>query len=113
MELKIIEPIREYLKEFDSVDDFNKFYFKHKSDIDGQTTHQLNKKFHIKGYRLTKIHGELQIKKVSEKVKPEADGGRHISLADMDDRIHKLESLVSQLVERYNEVFTNLPPEDA
>ncbi len=111
MELKIIEPIREYLKEFDSVDDFNKFYFKHKSDIDGQTTHQLNKKFHIKGYRLTKIHGELQIKKVSEKASS-IDGGRPISLSDMDDRIHKLESLVTQLVERYNAVFSNLPPED-
>ena len=34
--------------------------------IDEETTHKLNKKYHIQGYRITKIKGELMLKKVNE-----------------------------------------------
>ena len=63
MDLKIIGPIKSPLKEFDSVDEFNIYYHKHKEEMDTETTHSLNKKFKINGYRITKIKGVLCLKK--------------------------------------------------
>lgn len=66
MDVKIIEPIKNYLKEFNNPDEFNLFYSKNKSDIDACTTHKLNKMYHIPGYRITKIKGVLMLKKWDE-----------------------------------------------
>lgn len=65
-ELKIIEPITKYLKEFNTPEEFNVWYSKHKTEVDSQTTHRLNKLYHIKGYRITKIKGVLMLKKWDE-----------------------------------------------
>ena len=59
MDLKIIEPVQKPLKEFDGPDEFNIYYHKHKDDIDGQTTHMLNRKYKINGYKITKLKGVL------------------------------------------------------
>lgn len=66
MDVKVIEPIKNYLKEFNSPDEFNLFYSKNKSEIDAYTTHKLNKMYHIIGYRITKIKGVLMLKKWDE-----------------------------------------------
>lgn len=66
-EIKILQPITNYIKEFDSPDEFNLFYNKHKEEIDSTTTHKLNKLYHIKGYRITKIKDVLMLKKHEEK----------------------------------------------
>lgn len=113
MSLKIVEPIREYLKEFETVDEFNKYYIKHKSDIDSQTTHTLNKKYHIKGYRITKIKGDLQLKGVVKNnktgVMSRAENSsleEYATLKKMyEDRIVKLEQLVTELIDRYNSLI--------
>ena len=57
MTLKIIEPIRDYLKVFNSADEFNIWYTKNKDEVDSLTTHKLNKLYKIQGYRITKIKG--------------------------------------------------------
>ena len=66
MDIKVIEPIRKPLKEFALVNDFNIYYHKHKEEMDAETTHVLNKKYHINGYRITKIKGVLCLKKDSK-----------------------------------------------
>ena len=43
MDLKVIEPIKNYLKEFKTVDEFNLWYSKNKEEVDKLTTHKLNK----------------------------------------------------------------------
>lgn len=63
MNLKIIEPIKKPNKEFNTPDEFNLWYNKNKETIDSQTTHKLNKMYHINGYRITKIKGVLMLKK--------------------------------------------------
>ena len=35
MDLKIIEPVQRYVKEFESPEEFNVFYAKNKDEIDG------------------------------------------------------------------------------
>ena len=66
MTLKIIEPIRDYLKVFNSPDEFNIWYTKNKEEVDTLTTHKLNKMYKINGYRITKIKNVLMLKKSSE-----------------------------------------------
>ena len=67
MDVKVIGPIKEYLKMFNGPDEFNLWYAKNKDDIDKLTTHKLNKMYHIDGYRITKIKGVLCLKKDMKK----------------------------------------------
>lgn len=67
MDIKIIEPIKNYIKEFKTADEFNLWYSKNKDEIDSMTTHKLNKLYHIEGYRITKIKGKLCLKKETKK----------------------------------------------
>lgn len=66
--IKIIEPIKKCIKTFNTTDEFNLWYMKNKNEIDSLTTHKLNKLYHINGYRITKIKGELKLKKLPDKI---------------------------------------------
>ena len=106
MDLKIIGPIKSPLKEFDSVDEFNIYYHKHKDEMDTETTHSLNKKFKINGYRITKIKGVLCLKK-DRVVKPEADKvledpTETPSISEIMERIQKLEETVNKIIDVLN-----------
>ncbi len=63
MSVNIIEPIKNFLKEFNTTDEFNAFYSLHKDEMDKLTTHKLNKMYSVKGYRITKIKGVLMLKR--------------------------------------------------
>lgn len=69
MEIKIIEPIKNYSKVFNTPEEFNSFYTKNKDDMNSMTTHKLNKMYFIEGYRITKIKGVLMLKKWDDKDK--------------------------------------------
>ena len=110
MDLKIIEPIKSPLKEFDSVDEFNIYYHKHKDEMDSETTHSLNKKFKINGYRITKIKGVLCLKK-DRNVKHEEgqmSPGSEIpqcetpTISEIIERIQKLEETVNKIIDVLN-----------
>ena len=112
MDLKIIGPIKSPLKEFDSVDEFNIYYHKHKDEMNTETTHSLNKKFKINGYRITKIKGVLCLKK-DRAVKPEEgqmSPGSMIqeapsetpSISEIMERIQKLEYTVDKIIDVLN-----------
>lgn len=94
MDLKIIEPIRKPLKQFDSVEEFNLYYHKHKADMDNETTHLLNKKFKIEGYRITKIKGVICLKKDRGDKNKQAD--------DLIQRLEILEQKVNEIIEFIN-----------
>lgn len=81
MSIKILAPVKNYLKIFNSVDDFNSFYATHKSEIDEQSTYMLNKLYLVEGHRITKIRGELMLKKYD----PKTDK-RYLSKQDQLDR---------------------------
>ncbi len=96
MSLKIIEPVQTCLKVFDNVGDFEKYYMKHRDTMDSDTTHKLNKKYRIEGYRITRIKGELQLKRLRDVVE-------HVGVSGFVARLEKLEEIVNELVARYNE----------
>ena len=102
MDLKIIGPIKSPLKEFDSVDEFNIYYHKHKDEMDTETTHSLNKKFKINGYRITKIKGVLCLKK-DRVVKPEEEAPCDTpTISEIVERIQKLEETVNKIIDVLN-----------
>lgn len=99
-EIKILQPITNYIKEFDSPDEFNLFYNKHKEEIDSTTTHKLNKLYHIKGYRITKIKDVLMLKKHEEK--------KHVEEPEMNvqEEIHQMKETINRIIQFLN------PPQD-
>ena len=80
--------------------------------MDTETTHSLNKKFKINGYRITKIKGVLCLKK-DRVVKPEEgqmSPGSMIqeapsetpSISEIMERIQKLEETVNKIIDVLN-----------
>ena len=120
MDVKIIEPIKKPIKEFETVNDFNIFYHKHKEEMDAETTHVLNKKYHIKGYRITKIKGVLCLKKDSKKhsapplcADNRGTGTLHVSESEvnpqseaLEERIQRIEETLNQLIAHIEQTFT-------
>ena len=96
MDVKVIGPIKEYLKMFNGPDEFNLWYAKNKDDIDKLTTHKLNKMYYIDGYRITKIKGVLCLKKDMKKHENEIendvknDSQNESIIADIQNEIEKL-----------------------
>ena len=119
MDVKVVEPIRTPMKEFNSVDEFNLFYHNHKDEMMETTTHRLNKMYKINGYRITKIRGELCLKKVREAVKQKSDvesGDRRSrvpfgldgvddhdgDVVDVETRLQRLEEAVNEIIDALN-----------
>ena len=104
MDLKIIGPIKKPLKEFESPDEFNLYYHKHKEEMDSETTHSLNKKFKIDGFRITKIKGVLCLKKdVKKKENNENEVSKEENvLENIVDRLEKLEKAVNDIIDALN-----------
>ena len=105
MDLKVIEPIKNYLKEFKTVDEFNLYYSKNKDEIDSMTTHKLNKMYFINGYRITKIKGKLCLKKYVEKENDES-----CELNKMKKEIELLKSTINEIIKVINQYITDVTP---
>ena len=116
MEVKVIEPIKNYIKEFNTPVEFNLWYAKHKDEVDALTTHKLNKMYHIEGYRITKIKGELMLKvdkHIKEKVENEertpkgtaASGyeeGINEEINELGNEIKNIKDTLNKLIEFVN-----------
>ena len=105
MELKILEPIKHYLKEFNTPEEFNIFYLNNKEELDSQTTHKLNKKYHVLGYRITKIKGVLMLKKWNDKkVKEEEEVTVDYTeeFDEIKDQIQKIKSTMNEIISWIN-----------
>ncbi len=108
-EIKILQPITNYIKEFESPDEFNLFYNKHKEEIDSTTTHKLNKLYHIRGYRITKIKDVLMLKKHEEKaeyVKKHEEKKEEEPEMNVQDEIRQMKETINRIIQFLN------PPQD-
>ena len=103
MTLKIIEPIKEYLKVFNTPDEFNIWYTKNKDEVDTLTTHKLNKMYKIEGYRITKIKNVLMLKKESIANQHTANSPLvPDTLAELQEEIKNIKSTVNQIIQYLN-----------
>ena len=101
MEIKVIEPIKNYLKEFNTPVEFNLWYAKNKDEVDKLTTHKLNKMYHIIGYRITKIKGELMLKE-DKKVKNEEENDE---IFELKAELEKIKETVNKIINFINTNF--------
>ena len=109
MDIKVIEPIKEYLKEFNSPDEFNIFYTKNKDSIDQLTTHKLNKMYHIVGYRITRIKGNLMLKKWNESKTRDDNPQTDITDAhQIHDEIEEMKTSIASIKDTVNEIIQYL-----
>ena len=116
MDLKVIEPIKNYLKEFKTVDEFNLWYSKNKDEVDKLTTHKLNKMYKIDGYRITKIKGVLMLKKwegIDEKstgISNIKELESNLKTAELENFVRSktllLESEIKEIKETVNKIIT-------
>lgn len=108
MDLKIIEPIHSPLKIFDSKENFINFYQTHKSELDSSTTHILNKKYKIEGYKITKIKGELSLKKSSygANINSKYESMEN-ELNTLKNDFNGLVNTVNTLINNFNEIISN------
>lgn len=104
MDLKILEPIKKYLKEFNSVEEFNNFYSLNKDELDTLTTHKLNKMYHIKGYRITKIKNELMLKKWDEEKKTDEENDVKEEIKNIKEDIKKIKMTIDNIIEFCNKL---------
>ena len=102
MDIKVIEPIKDYLKEFKSVDEFNLWYSKNKDEVDALTTHKLNKMYCIDGYRITKIKGVLMLKKDPKLKCKEKEDCIHEEINELRNEIANIKETVNKLIEFMN-----------
>lgn len=107
MDLKVIEPIKTYDKVFSSPVEFNLWYAKHKEEVNALTTHKLNKLYHIEGYRITKIKGELMLKADNHKGEDDEE--------NIKKEIKKLKNEISKIYEEMNKIIgyidERIPPQ--
>lgn len=101
MEVKVIEPIKNYLKEFNTPVEFNLWYAKNKDEVDKLTTHKLNKMYHIVGYRITKIKGILMLKE-DKKVKNEEENE---DIYELKAELEKIKETVNKIINFINANF--------
>ena len=115
-ELKIIGSHQTESKHFNTIDEFNIYYVKHKEEMTNMTTQKLNKMFTIDGYRITKVgtrdadgkqvNGEICLKPVSKLSKTnENDSETKPWQDDIEDIMTKMKVLtdtVNRIIEHLN-----------
>ena len=65
--IPVIEPFNGTIQTFNSADEFNLYYAKNKAEVEALTTRKLNERYVINGYKLTRIKGQLTLRKESHK----------------------------------------------
>lgn len=66
LNIKVIEPFTSDIIEFDNIEQFNDYINRDLEKYTSLTTQKLNKMFHVPGYRITKIHKEIGLRKTSD-----------------------------------------------
>ena len=112
-------------KEFNTTEEFNKYYFKHKDEIDAKSTNQLNKEYKINGFKITKRNmkvvdgkrtGELFLKpdtkcqetksQYAERncTNEDEDKDKDKTLDEMQSQIEELKTKINILTESYGHI---------
>ena len=85
-EIKVIEKFSPDVIEFETKEELIEYLQKNKEELSKITTHKLNKLYQTKGYRITKIKGELGLRKVHVEEQPE-----HKSSDESEEKTEKEE----------------------
>ena len=102
--LEVIEPYHPQIIQFESIEDFNTYYSKHQNDFN-ETTHKLNKKYKIPGYKLTNLKGKLKIiKDYQSKISHEASSEEIEHIKSLEEKIKKQQTIITELQKQIIEI---------
>ena len=114
------------IKEFNSPEEFDKYYLKHKEEINNKTTNQLNKEYKIKDYKITKRNikiidnkkiGDIYLKPIISatqaapkelKNNNENIDNNTVSGPEWANEIQEMKNKINLLTESYNEILNIL-----
>ena len=114
------------IKEFNTPEEFDKYYLKHKEEINNKTTNQLNKEYKIKDYKITKRNikiidnkkiGDIYLKPIIPvtqaapkvlKNNNENIDNNTVSGAEWATEIQEMKNKINLLTESYNEILNIL-----
>ena len=101
------------IKEFNSPEEFDKYYLKHKEEINNKTSNQLNKEYKIKDYKITKRNikiidnkkvGDIYLKPIIKNNNENIDN----NLININNEIQEMKNKIDLLTESYNEILNIL-----
>ena len=104
------------IKEFNTPEEFDKYYLKHKEEINNKTTNQLNKEYKIKDYKITKRNikiidnkkiGDIYLKPKIEDPNENIDNNT-VSGPEWANEIQEMKNKINILTESYNEILNIL-----
>ncbi len=102
IDLKILERYSPEVVTFDTPEEFTEYLTEHKEEMDATTTNKLNIKYKIRNYTITKIKGEICLKK-SKNTDENADSVRCCICSDkLDQIINKLDTLLNLFTKDFN-----------
>ena len=110
--LEVIEPYHPQIIQFESIEDFNTYYSKHQNEFN-ETTHKLNKKYKIPGYKLTNLKGKLKIiKDYQSKISHEASSEAFLEasseeiehIKSLEEKIKKQQTIITELQKQIIEI---------
>ena len=102
------------IKEFNSPEEFDKYYLKHKEEINNKTSNQLNKEYKIKDYKITKRNikiidnkkvGDIYLKPIIKNNNENIDNN---NLININNEIQEMKNKINLLTESYNEILNIL-----
>jgi predicted nucleic-acid-binding Zn-ribbon protein len=104
--LKVIEPVSKPIKEFQTVEDFNKYYSKHTDEINAINTMMLNKMFRIEGYHIGRKKGILVLNKWcgynKYYTKKESTEGSCDRVTVLEEKVEQLTTVINEIINRIN-----------
>ena len=102
------------IKEFNSPEEFDKYYLKHKEEMNNKTTNQLNKEYKIKDYKITKRNikiidnkkiGDIFLKPIIKNNNGDIDNN---NLININNEIQEMQNKINLLTDSYNEILNIL-----
>ena len=120
--MKVINEIRDEKKQFNSIEEFDLFYQKHKDDMNSHTTQYLNKVYKINcsdgnEYRITKKNcvkhdgkiggGDIYLKKVVNK-KTEDNNINDLMYANIQADITNLQNTINELKQQIKAITESI-----
>ena len=105
------------IKEFNTPEEFDKYYLKHKEEINNKTSNQLNKEYKIKDYKITKRNikiidnkkvGDIYLKPIGPKGANENIDNNTVSGPEWANEIQEMKNKINLLTDSYNEILNIL-----
>lgn len=102
--IKVFENIGDNVLSFETKEDFMRHYNKNKESIDSMSTRGLNRKYHIDGFKIGRLKGEIILYplKENETKSDELDSKTKLTINEkldyMNRRLKKIEEMIDYVI---------------